>query len=355
MPHWDHMTQHERADRHPLITDEATVTALDRMDHNRVTEVQATVVDLLERSGKDEWLEQVVVHRATEETAPEIDWDRLRALVEADPPNRSLAKRIATLRERYERPFPSLFRVRFEPDTAVEFSPGQYVTVRYEDVPRPYSIASPPTEAGIEICVRRVPGGRLTSELAVDLSVGDEVVLRGPYGDLLLEPPSPRDMVFLATGTGVAPIKSMVEYTFAADRDVVDGERREVWLFLGTGWRDDLPYRDRFRELAADRDNFHFIPTLSRESALTDWPGETAYVQNTFCKYLTDHVEESAPLPDHLSVYVDREPNTDVDERIEPTRAEVYTVGIGAMVRRLVEVVGLVGVDESHIHAESYG
>lgn len=53
----------------------------------------------------------------------------------------------------------------------VEFSPGQYVTVRYEDVPRPYSISNPPTEAEIEICVRRVPGGRLTSELAVDLSL----------------------------------------------------------------------------------------------------------------------------------------------------------------------------------------
>lgn len=243
----------------------------------------------------------------------------------------------------------------FAPDTPVDFSSGQYVTVRYQDVPRPYSISSSPTEEEIEICVRRVPGGRLTSKLAVDLSTGDEVVLRGPYGDLLLEPPSDRDMVFLATGTGVAPIKSMIEYTFAEDRDIVDGEKRDVWLFLGTGWRDDLPYRDRFREFDADRENFHFVPTLSRESLLTDWDGETAYVQYTFCKYLEDQVNESVVLPDRLSTYVDRESKGDVDARIEPAAIEVYTVGIGAMVKRLVDVVGLVGVDESHVHAESYG
>lgn len=351
----EHMTQHEQAARHPLITDEATVTAIDPMDHNRVSEVQAAVIDLLESYEKDNWLDQVIIHRDTEKTEPDIDWNRLQTLIKSDPSSGSLAETITTLRDRYERPYPSLFRIRFAPDTSVEFSPGQYVTVRYQEVPRPYSISNPPTEAGIEICVRRVPGGRLTSELAVDLSTGDEVVLRGPYGDLLLEPPSPRDMVFLATGTGVAPIKSMIEYTFAEDRDIVDGDRREVWLFLGTGWRDDLPYRDRFRELAADHDNFHFVPTLSRESALTDWAGETAYVQYTFCKYLENQVKESATLPERVSSYVDREPNTDVDARIDPAGAEVYTVGVGAMVRRLLDVIGLVGVNESHVHAESYG
>lgn len=114
MPHREHMTQHERADRHPLITDEATVTAIDKMDHNRVNGVQVAVVDLLERYGKDDWLEQVVSHRDTEGTAPEIDWNRLQTLIKADPPNGSLARTITTLRERYERPYPSLFRVRFE-------------------------------------------------------------------------------------------------------------------------------------------------------------------------------------------------------------------------------------------------
>jgi len=349
-----HMTQHERADRHPLTTTGATVTAVGAMDHNRTGELREAVIDLLEDYGKENWLDSVVTHRNAGTGDPDLDWTRLRDLIESDPYSGSLAETVATLRERYERPYPSLLRVRFAPDEPVDFSPGQYVTLRYQDVPRPYSVSSLPAES-IEICVRRVPGGRLTSELAVDLSAGEEVVLRGPYGDLLLEPPSDRDLVFLATGTGVAPIKSMIEYTFAEDRDVVGGETRDVWLFLGTGWRDDLPYRDRFRELDADRENFHFVPTLSRESLLTDWDGETAYVQYTFCKYLEDRATESRTLPDRIASYVRRRPNTDADARIDPGGIEVYTVGIGAMVARLVDVVGLVGVDESHVHAESYG
>lgn len=349
-----HMTQHERAESHSLITDEATVTDIQPMDHNRTSEVLAAVPDLLTDYGKDGWLDRVVTYPDTG-TTPEVDWTSLAELIESNPHTGSLGETVATLRERFERPYPSLLRIRFVPDTQLSFSPGQYVTVRYQDIPRPYSISSLPSEDEIEICVRRVPGGRLTSELAVDLSTGDEAVLRGPYGDFLLEPPSERDMVFLATGTGVAPIKSMIEYTFAEDRHVVDGEKRDIWLFLGTGWRDDLPYRDRFRELDSTYENFHFVPTLSRESVLTDWDGETAYVQYTFCKYLENQLTVSEALPTRISSYIGRTPNTDIEARIAPNTIEVYTVGIGAMVRRLVDVATLVGVDESYVHAESYG
>ncbi|WP_348642980.1 FAD-binding oxidoreductase [Natronomonas gomsonensis] len=129
-----------------------------------------------------------------------------------------------------------------------------------------YSIASSPTHDELEFCVRRVPGGQMTSELAVDLEVGETVRLRGPYGELLLEEPSSRDVVFLATGTGVAPLKSMIDYLFETERDQYEGRPRDIWLFLGAAWGDTLPYREVFESYANRRDNFHFVPTVSRES-----------------------------------------------------------------------------------------
>lgn len=60
-------------------------------------------------------------------------------------------------------------------------------------------------------------------------------------------------------------------------------------------------------------------------------------------------------LPERMRPYIDREPKEAVEARIDPSEIVVYTVGIGAMVRRLVDVVGRVGVPASHVHAESYG
>lgn len=327
------------------------------MDHNRTSEIAAAVVDLLRAAGRAEWFDEVLDPPGADPTAGEVDvdWTRLGTLVDEAAVSESLREKITTLRERFERPYPSLLRVRFDPAATFDFAPGQYVTVRYQDVPRPYSIVSLPSADFVEICVRRVPGGRLTSELATDLSVGEEVVLQGPYGEFVLESPSTRDPVFLATGTGVAPIKSMIEYVFREGRDVVDGERRDVWLFLGSSWEDDLPYRERFRQLEADRGNFHFVPTLSRESYLTDWEGETAYVQNTFLKYLATEAVAAANLPERMRAYLGRGPTEDVDARIDPRNVAVYSVGIGAMVHRLMDVVRAVGVPPAHAHAESYG
>jgi len=61
--------------------------------------------------------------------------------------------------------------------------------------------------------------------------------------------------VFLATGTGVAPFKSMIDYVFGTGRDEYGGVERDVWPFLGAAWRDDLPYREAFRGLVRTHEN----------------------------------------------------------------------------------------------------
>lgn len=342
----DHLSQHEAADQLPLVTDAGRVTAIEPMDENRTEAIRAAVADRLRSHGKGQWVhEEVDAEHADDVT---IDWDPVSEFAEDTSDDE-----LTDLLDRYDRPYPSLTRIQVAPDTPVAFAAGQYATIEFDGTPRPYSIASAPGDDELEFCIRRVPGGKLTSELFTYMNVGDEVTVRGPNGEFVLQEPSERDLVFLATGTGVAPLKSMIAYTFAEGRDEVDGAQRDVWLFLGCGWRDDLPYHDWFESLAADHENFHYVPSCTREQALTEWDGESDYVQRVLMKYV--ETDPDATLDGDLTSYLEKEPNRDVDARIDPANVEVYACGITAMVNTLVDSVEQLGVDGRYIDAEGFG
>ncbi len=359
-----HLSQHETVETLPLVTESAVVTDISAMDRNRNDEVRAELRRLLDDHGTDTW------ERARPKTDDACEnWigEQLDAVdhleggtpltqyVSADDQDGRVGETLAALQGRYLQPYPSLLQITVETDDPVDFAAGQYLSVRYQETNRVYSIASSPTRSELEFCVRRVPGGRLTSELAVDLDVGESVTLRGPYGELLLEEPSPRDLVFLATGTGVAPFKSMIDYVFETERDRYEGERRDIWLFLGAAWRDMLPYEETFHEYAQRRENFHFVPTVSRESSLTDWEGETAYVQYTLAKYLDEAAVGDQSLPGEFVRYRDEPPQYPIEARLRPSRMEVYACGLDAMVSSLVETVELLGVPPEHTQFEGFG
>lgn len=343
-----HLSQHERAEQLRLVTDSATVTVHEAMDNSRNREVRDALRGALASVGDESWLDEV-------KSGADYDWPTLfERLDGADASDRTIGA-VETLAERIERPYPSLLRMRVDPETDVDFAPGQYATVRAHGTPRAYSIANSPSEDELEFAIRRVPGGRLTSDLFVNVRVGDEVVVRGPNGDMVLNDPSGRDIVFLATGTGVAPFKSMIDYCFERGWDEHEGERRDVWLFLGCGWKDDLPYRDAFRELDRRKPNFHFVPTLTREHLLSDWPGESDYVQQVFVKYLDEAALDGVELPESLAPFRAADPALDVSARIDPEETNVYACGITAMVETLVRTARSVGVPEKHMQFEGFG
>jgi CDP-4-dehydro-6-deoxyglucose reductase len=305
---------------------------------------------LLEIYDREDWVDEVV-----DRNGEGVDWDRLAELMETASVRGPLAERIAALRGRYERPYPSLVTVGIDAPADFSFVPGQYVTVRYDGVPRPYSLSCSPNAGEVEICVRRVPGGKLSERLCTELSPGDGITLRGPNGDFVLQEPSDRDLAFLATGTGVAPLASMIEYLFEEGWDSHDGRPRDVWLFLGAGWEDDLPFRDRFRELDRTRNNFHFVPTLTREPFVTDWGGETDYVQRTLLKYVDEDAVGSSELESSMRRAARKSTATDVDATIDPSNLEVYACGINAMVYALSETVSDLGVESRYVRSEGYG
>ena len=346
-----HLSQHDAAEQLPLVTDEAVVTDVTYRDRDRREEVVEATASLLHDYGRSEWVET----EGDEVTG--VDWDAIDQFVETGADGEShLAEHLKTLSGRYSRPHPSLLSFRFHAeDVDFEYAPGQYAAVRFERTPRAYSLANSPNEDETEVCVRRVPGGRLTTKLFTDLAEGDEITIRGPAGEFVLQEPSHRDMVFIATGTGVAPLKAMIDYTFEEGRDEFEGQTRDVWLVLGSSWEDDLPYHEDWKRYDDERENFHYVPTLSRENVLTDWEGETEYVQRTFLKYFEDGSVEASALDESLRQFLDEEPAYDVDARIHPEHLEVYACGINAMVFPLVDVVQSAGVPDECIESEGYG
>ena len=335
--------QRDLADSMPLVTESATVTEVEFLDRDRRAEVRARLDHLAEEFG---------LPTGAFRDGP-IDWDRLFEAAARTAP--VLVSQIGALHERFERDRPVLVRIAFRTDEPFDFVAGQYVTIRYRGFSRPYSIASSPTRDETELCIRRVPDGRLTPVLCDDLEVGDRVTVRGPNGHLHLENPSRRDLGFFATGTGIAPLKSMIDYTFDTGRDEFRGEPRDVWLFLGAAWEDDLPYHSRFRRLDRDRDTFHYVPCLSRERWLTAWDGESDYVQDAVMKYVDEAALGEAAFGRHLATYLRQRPEVPIEARIDPSDFEVYACGLNGMVFGLETTVKRLGVPQRHIHGEGYG
>ncbi len=158
------------------------------------------------------------------------------------------------------------------------FVAGQWLSVKVrapdgEEYTRAYSIASPPSVNGhVSFCLNRVQDGFMSNYLC-DLAEGSEITFQGPFGDFILRPPL-RDTVFVATGTGIAPFRSMLHWLLAEP----DRHRgHEFWLLFGARTEQDLYYREEFERLAAEHANFHFLPTLSR--GRPDWRGLRGYVQ----------------------------------------------------------------------------
>jgi CDP-4-dehydro-6-deoxyglucose reductase len=334
-----------------LAETDATVTVAEPMDEERTDEAVERLADhwpMIEETLEEEDLPAEPPERVA-------DWSGISdRLSEAGV---GFADAIDTLVGWAERPYPSLVKLRFEPEEEIEFVPGHYTRITYEEYePRVYSIASSPNRDYIELTVRRVPGGELTPHLCEEVEPGDELFVRGPYGDDFgLEEPSERDLVFIATGTGVVPFWSMINYVFEEGWDEADGETRNVYLVLGSSWRDDLAYHEEWREMDDERDNFHYAPTLSRESVLSDWEGETDYVQQVFLKCLDEGRIDADELPGRLGGFVGEEVTDLGNPDLDPAELEVFICGIGVMANMVREVADHSGIPERHRHVESYG
>ena len=228
---------------------------------------------------------------------------------------------------RLERPAPDvmIMTLQLPANVQLRYHAGQYVEfILAGGLRRSYSMASAPHRVqegqGLELHLRHMPGGRFTDQVFGTMKEKDILRIEGPFGSFYLREASPGPMVLLASGTGFAPIKAILEHMRFKGID------REAVLYWGCRSRADLYLNDWAEQAAAEMPRLRYIPVLSEPRPEDGWSGCTGLV----------HEAVMADLPD-LSMH------------------EVYACGAPVMVeaaRR--DFSARCGLPSEQFHADSF-
>nr|WP_279380220.1 FAD-binding oxidoreductase [Sphingosinicella soli] len=172
-------------------------------------------------------------------------------------------------------------RLRLPPNARLKYLPGQYLDLTRAGVRRSYSIANAPRDDGmLEFHIRHVTDGQMSRYWFDEAQGNDLLHLHGPQGTFFLRDIADRHLVFLATGTGLAPIKAMVEQLATMKPE----ERpNSVTLFWGGRYLPDLYW------MAIAEYDIRFVPVLSRPDV--GWTGMVGHVQDRFLDIRPDLAE----------------------------------------------------------------
>jgi ferredoxin-NADP reductase len=227
-----------------------------------------------------------------------------------------------------------LARFRIRPDGGVPaFAPGQYVSIGFASeagpILRPYSIASSPDERDkLELLIRRLEGGALTTRLWA-ARPQTRLWMGPPRGLFTLTPTAPetsrgRDHLFVAAGTGLAPVMAMLEALSGAPG------RPRALLLHGVAQASELAYRERLHAWTQDG-WLAYHPTVSRpgDPASAGWTGATGRVETHLRSAIGEH-------------------------GFDPSRTVAFVCGNDGMVAASRDALLEAGVQEHAIHAESF-
>jgi CDP-4-dehydro-6-deoxyglucose reductase len=192
-----------------------------------------------------------------------------------DYPALKMPARVASL----ERPAPdvAIMTLQLPANVAFKFRAGQYVEFILRDgARRSYSMANAPEALGdppmIELHLRHLPGGKFTDHVFGAMKPKEILRLEGPLGSFFLREDSDKPIILLASGTGLAPVKSIVEHMRAK------GIVRPTVLYWGCRVRDDLYANDWAEAAAAAMPNLRYVPVLSDARAQDAWTGRSGFV-----------------------------------------------------------------------------
>jgi len=165
----------------------------------------------------------------------------------------------------------------------LEFVPGQFTSftavIEGKEITRAYSMASAPSGTNrFELCLNRVEPGHLSPRL-FDMKPGDRIEMRQPLGTFVLRRQAPRDSIFIATGTGIAPFRSMLQAHLNVSSPAFT-------LLFGVRYESHLLYRAEFERMALTHTNFRFWPTLTRFNS--GWKGRQGRVQAHLAEAIGD-------------------------------------------------------------------
>jgi CDP-4-dehydro-6-deoxyglucose reductase len=166
----------------------------------------------------------------------------------------------------------------------LQFLAGQYVEIIMRDGKRrAYSMANAPEEdTRIELHVRSMPGGAFTDYVFHRMKEKDILRFEGPLGTFFLREDSDKPIIFVASGTGFAPIKSILLHAFQA------GMQRQLVLYWGGRRPKDIYMATLCQQWQTEHDNFSFIPVISDALPEDDWRGRTGFVHRAVMEDLPD-------------------------------------------------------------------
>ncbi|MER2537719.1 MAG: CDP-6-deoxy-delta-3,4-glucoseen reductase [Azonexus sp.] len=192
-----------------------------------------------------------------------------------DIPVKTLPSRI----EKMERLAPDVIdmHLRLPANERLQFLAGQYIDILLKDgKKRSFSLANAPhDDALLQLHIRHVPGGLFTDQVFSTMKVRDILRFNGPHGSFYLREDSKKPMIFLAGGTGFAPIKGLVEHAIA------EKCTRPIYIYWGAKARVDLYMPDLPKQWAAAHANIKFVPVLSEPAADDAWTGRTGLVHQS--------------------------------------------------------------------------
>jgi len=219
---------------------------------------------------------------------------------------------ISTSVESVERLTSDIWFLKLRPAEPFEFKPGQYVDIKIPGTEhhRSFSMANTDPDS-LEFMIKQYPGGKF-SGLLDSLKPGEELEVTGPYGVFTLRPSSPRRLLFIGGGAGMAPILSLLRALKAT------GSEREAAYYYGARTEADLFQLEELGELPCG-----FVPALSEDS--NGWKGESGLI-------------------------------TDVVSRLEGdvTEVDAYVCGPPPMVEAAIALLEAKGVPEAHIYYDKF-
>ena len=169
----------------------------------------------------------------------------------------------------------------------MKYHAGQYVEFLLRDGDRrSYSMANAPhtqTETpGLELHIRHMPGGKFTEHVFGAMKEKEILRIEGPYGSFFLREDSDKPLVLLASGTGFAPLKALIEHM--QHKNIT----RPAVLYWGARRPADLYMHDWMQAKVAEMPHLRYIPVISDALPEDDWTGRTGFVHQAVLEDFSD-------------------------------------------------------------------
>jgi CDP-4-dehydro-6-deoxyglucose reductase len=187
--------------------------------------------------------------------------------------------------QKMERPAPDVMvlYLKLPANERLQFLAGQYIDMLLKDgVRRSFSLANPPHDDEFLQLHLRNYGGAFSEQVFTKMKDRDILRFEGPLGTFFLREDNAKPIILLASGTGFAPIKSIVEHAHHT------GDSRPMILYWGARARADLYMHELPERWAREHDNFKYVPVLSEAQPSDSWGGRTGFVHHAVMQDIPD-------------------------------------------------------------------